>query len=100
MEEKPFQRDFRRFLKEIIEGADRMSYGRIMIGWLLYARKPVIPAPPSPPRKRQHRMWVKPWIQQRDGKGAYTNVLSELYRTDTQDSTKYTRMKPEFFQLI
>ena len=60
----------------------------------------MIPTPPSPHTKRQHRMCVKPWVQQRDDKGAYTDLLSEFYRTDTQAFTNYTRMTPESFQLI
>ena len=36
-------------------------------------------------------------IYQRDDKGAYTNLHSEFYRTDTQAFTNYTRMMPESF---
>ena len=27
-------------------------------------------------------MWVRPWIMQREDKGAYHNLLVELYNTD------------------
>ena len=47
------------------------------------------PAPPAPPApiqrpRRSHNMWVRPWLQQREERGAYHNM----------------RMTPEFFEMI
>ena len=57
------------------------------------------PPPPAKP-KRKHRMWVKPWIMQRADKGAYTNIMADLYETDQPGFKNYLRMTPEFFEML
>ena len=60
------------------------------------------PAPPAPiqrPRRR-HNKWVRPWLMQREGRGAYHNIMADLYATDIPGFTNYMRMTPEFFEMI
>ena len=45
-------------------------------------------------------MWVRPWLLQREERGAYHNIMAELYATDTSGFTNYMRMTPEFFEMI
>ena len=56
--------------------------------------------PPPPQPKRKHRMWVKPWIMHRDDKGAYTNIMADLYETDQPGFKNYLRMTPDFFEML
>ena len=56
--------------------------------------------PPPPPKKRKHSVWIRPWLQQRDEKGAYTNHMSDLYTLDNSAFTNYTRLTPEFFDFL
>ena len=76
--------------------------------YLLFLRRPQqpAPAPPAPlpaarqgPRRR-HNMWVRPWLLQREERGAYHNIMAELYGTDIPGFTNYMRMTPEFFEMI
>ena len=65
---------------------------------------PAPPPPPPPPARqrprRRHNMWVRPWLLQREEKGAYHNIMAELYATDIPGFTNYMRMTPEFFEMI
>ena len=77
-----------------------------IIMYLLFLRKPQQPpqaAPPPPaiqrPRRR-HNMWVRPWLLQREERGAYHNIMAELYATDIPGFTNYMRMTPEYFEMI
>ena len=48
------------------------------------------PAPPAPiqrPRRR-HNMWVRPWLLQREERGAYHNIMADLYATDIPEFEK------------
>ena len=45
-------------------------------------------------------MWVRPWLLQREERGAYHNIMAELYATDIPGFTNYMRMTPEFFEMI
>ena len=68
--------------------------------FLRQAQQP--PPPPAPiqrPRRR-HNMWVRPWLMQREEKGAYHNIMADLYATDIPGFTNYMRMTPEFFEMI
>ena len=78
--------------------------------YLLFLRRPQQPpqaaaAPPPPaaaiqrPRRR-HSMWVRPWLLQREERGAYHNIMAELYATDIPGLTNFMRMTPEFFEMI
>ena len=60
------------------------------------------PPPPAPiqrPRRR-HNMWVRPWLLQREERGAYHNIMADLYATDIPGFTNYMRMTPEFFEMM
>ena len=75
--------------------------------YLLFLHRPQQPpqaaAPPPPaierPRRR-HNMWVRPWLLQREERGAYHNIMAELYATDIPGFTNFMRMTPEFFEMI
>ena len=76
--------------------------------YLLFLCRPQQPpqaAAPPPPlpsiqRPRRHNMWVRPWLLQREERGAYHNIMAELYATDIPGFTNYMRMTPEFFEMI
>ena len=75
--------------------------------YFLFLRRPQQPpqaAPPPPPAiqrpRRRHNMWVRPWLLQREERGAYHNIMAELYATDIPGFTNYMRMTPEFFKMI
>ena len=73
--------------------------------YLLFLRQPQPPpaAPPPPARqrpRRRHNMWVRPWLLQREERGAYHNIMAELYATYIPGFTNFMRMTPEFFELI
>ena len=76
--------------------------------YLLFLRRPQQPppaAPPPPPPARQrprrrHSMWVRRWLLQREERGAYHNIMAELYATDIPGFTNFMRMTPEFFEMI
>ena len=70
--------------------------------FLRQAQQPPPPAPPAPiqrPRRR-HNMWVRPWLLQREERGAYHNIMADLYATDIPGFTNYMRMTPEFFEMM
>ena len=57
--------------------------------------------PPAPARPRQrHTCWVRPYIIHREEKGAYHNLLADLYDFDVPGFTNFMRMTPEFFEMI
>ena len=68
--------------------------------YLLFLCRPQQPpqaAPPPPPPaiqrpRRRHNMWVRPWLLQREKRGAYHNIMAELYATDIPGFTNYRRM--------
>ena len=76
--------------------------------YLLFLCQPQQPSPaaaPPPPAARQrprrrHNMWVRPWLLQREERGAYHNIMAELYATDIPGFTNFMRMTPEFFEMI
>ena len=45
-------------------------------------------------------MWIRPWLLQREERGAYHNIMAELYATDIPGFTNYMRMTREFFEMI
>ena len=59
-----------------------------------------IPPPARQRPRRRHNMWVRPWLLQREEKGAYHNIMAELYATDIPGFTNFMRMTPEFFEMI
>ena len=68
-------------------------------------QQPPAPAPPPRPApiqrpRRRHNMWVRPWLLQREERGAYHNIMADLYATDIPGFTNYMRMTPEFFEMI
>ena len=58
------------------------------------------PTPLAPKPKRRHTCWVKPWIQQREDRGAYTNIMQELYETDIPGFRNFIHMTPELFEML
>ena len=74
-----------------------------MLMYLLFLHRPQ-QAPPPPPAiqrpRRRHNMWVRPWLLQREERGAYHNIMAELYATDIPGFTNFMRMTPEFFEMI
>ena len=76
--------------------------------YLLFLHRPRQPpqaaAPLPPPAiqrpRRRHNMWVRPWLLQREERGAYHNIMAELYATDIPGFTNFMRMTPEFFEMI
>ena len=43
----------------------------------------------------------KPWIQQREVRGAYTKfIMQELYETDIPGFRNIMRMTPDFFEML
>ena len=61
-------------------------------------------APPQPPviqrPRRRHNMWVRLWLMQREERGAYHNIMAELYATDNPGFTNFMRMTSQFFEMI
>ena len=72
--------------------------------YLLFLRRPQQPPPAPPPparqRPRRRHMWVRPWLLHREKRGAYHNIMAELYATDIPGFTNYMMMNPEFFEMI
>ena len=69
--------------------------------YLLFLRRPQQPPPPPLARhRRRHNMWVRPCLLEREERGAYHNIMAELYATDIPGFTNYMRMTPEFFEMI
>ena len=77
-----------------------------IIMYFLFLRRPQQPppVPPPPPAiqrpRRMHNMWVRPWLLQREERGAYNNIMADLYATGIPGFTNYMRMTPEFFEMI
>ena len=71
-----------------------------------FLRRPQQPPPPAAPPapiqrpRRRHNMWLRPWLLQREERGAYQNFMADLYATDIPGFTNYMRMTPEFFEMI
>ena len=69
-----------------------------IIMYFLFLRRPQQPppAPPPPPAiqrpRRRHNMWVRPWLIQREERGAFHNIMADLYATDLPGFTNYMRM--------
>ena len=65
--------------------------------YLLFLRRPQQPPqaapPPPPPLPTRQRL-------QREERGAYHNIMAELYATHIPGFTNYMRMTPEFFEMI
>ena len=76
---------------------------QIMMYFQFLCRPQQPPAPPPPPiqrPRRRHNMWVRPWLLQREERGAYHNIMADLYATDIPRFTNYMRMTPELFEMI
>ena len=75
--------------------------------YFLFLRRPEQPPPapstappPARQRPRSRHMWIRPWLLQREERGAYRNIMADLYTTDIPGFTNYMRMTPEFFEMI
>lgn len=49
-------------------------------------------------KRKQRRMWVKPWILQRDNFGAYNALISEFVLFEREDYRRFMRMNSETFR--
>ena len=50
-------------------------------------------------RQRSRNVWVKEWLQKRDEKGAYNNILQELRLNDAENFRRFIRMNTETYQV-
>ena len=77
-----------------------------IIMYFQFLRRPQQPPPPEAPPaptqrpRRRHNMWLRPWLLQREERGAYHNFMADLYATDIPGFTNYMKMTPEFFEMI
>ena len=58
----------------------------LMVVWLLKKKN-----------RKHRRMWVETWLQRREEKSAYKNILQELRLEDAEHFRKYLRMNSETF---
>ena len=49
--------------------------------------------------KRTGTVWVKPWLQQREQRGLYSNLVKELQMADRGDYRRFVRMNIETFEV-
>ena len=49
--------------------------------------------------EKKRRVWVKKWLLERQKKGAYKGIVSDLRLTDPEDFRKFLRMNTETFQV-
>ena len=49
-------------------------------------------------KKKKRRIWVKEWLAEREAKGGYNLLVSQLMQTDTLDYRRFMRMNVETFQ--
>ena len=96
---RQLQQQFRAFLVFI------QLHILMYLQFLRRLQQPPPAAPPPPPpvrqrRTRRHNMWVRPWLLQREERGAYHIIMVELYATDIPGFTNFMRMTPEFFEMI
>ena len=96
-----------RHLQQQILGFLKFFIQLHILMYLLFLHRPQQPpqaVPPPPPAiqrpRRRHNMWVRPWLLQREERGAYHNIMAELYPTDIPGFTNFMRMTPEFFEMI
>ena len=47
--------------------------------------------------KKSRTCWVRDWLQQKEKKSAYNNILSELRLTDQEEFRRYLRMNTETY---
>ena len=46
--------------------------------------------PTQPPKpKRRQRMWIKPWIMERDNNGSHNTIMDDLNNTDMVSFRNY-----------
>ena len=50
-------------------------------------------------KRRERSVWVKTWLQNRDAKSAYANILTELRCQDKEEFRKYLRMNTHTWQV-
>lgn len=48
--------------------------------------------------KRKHKYWVRPWLQNRQGYGAYHQLLQEMKMLDTSSYKNFLRMDSTSFE--
>ena len=50
-------------------------------------------------KRKKRETWVKPWLQRREEKGTYHNLLQELRVEDVHAYRRFLRMNPETFEV-
>ena len=50
-------------------------------------------------KSRNVKTWMKDWLRERGTKGAYANILQELYLNDYENFTKYLRINTDTFKV-
>ena len=50
-------------------------------------------------KSRNVKTWMKGWLRERGTKGAYANILQELYLNDHENFTKYLRINTGTFKV-
>ena len=50
--------------------------------------------------RRKRRIWVKPWLLNRQKSGIYHNLVNELVLADRGDYRRFMRMNTETFEVI
>ena len=71
-----------------------MAYYDLQIARLLQRHRRQV----TPRRgRRPRRMWVRPWLQERDVHGQFNMLMDKLRLTDVPAFRNFTRMEPDFF---
>ena len=50
-------------------------------------------------KSRNRKTWMKDWLNERDTKGVYADILQELHLNDHENFRKYLHMNTETFQV-
>ena len=50
-------------------------------------------------KRKPRRIWVRKWLQRREEKSAYQNILQELRLEDAEHFRKYLRMSSAMFEV-
>ena len=48
----------------------------------------------------ERSVWKKPWLEEHDNQGAFTNLVQELRESDQESFRNYLRMGPEAFDYL
>jgi len=51
-------------------------------------------------KKKQKRIWIKPWIQRRNALGALSTLMRELASEDPDNYCNFLRIKEDMFNIL